>query len=206
MTWKTHLFSFRSKVEPDDGGYKGLDGGNDSSHEMIQVTWLPTIEIAGGISPHQAGWHLFLYQIVGIGSALAIPRLMIRPDSQVAACVVASIPMLLGILGLLLAPSWAVVWAIVAGLGSGAALVVALALISLRGRSHRETTQLSGMAQCLGYLFAALGPVLAGILAQSNGSWRTPIAVVGILAALQVGVSFAVGRNPQKESPSPDLE
>ena len=74
--------------------------GLQSTTFYFMVTWLPTIEIAGGISPHQAGWHLFLYQIVGIGSALAIPRLMIRPDSQVAACVVASIPMLLGILGL----------------------------------------------------------------------------------------------------------
>ena len=38
MTWKTHLFSFRSKVEPDDGGYEGLYGGNDSSHEMIHTS------------------------------------------------------------------------------------------------------------------------------------------------------------------------
>lgn len=46
------------------------------------VTWLPTIETASGISAEQAGFHLFLYQIVSVASGLAIPRLMRRPTAR----------------------------------------------------------------------------------------------------------------------------
>lgn len=93
-----------------------------------------------------------------------------------------------------MAPHLAVIWAIVAGLGSGASLVVALSLISLRGRTTLETTKLSGMAQSLGYLLAALGPVLTGFLAQTTGSWRAPLVFVCTLAAAQVVAAILAGR------------
>ncbi|MEZ5086303.1 MAG: MFS transporter [Tessaracoccus sp.] len=168
--------------------------GLQSTVFYILVTWLPTIEVTAGVSERQAGWHLFIFQIVGILSALTIPRLMRRPESQVAAAVTASVPTLIGVAGLLVAPHLAVIWAIVAGLGSGASLVVALSLISLRGRTTLETTKLSGMAQSLGYLLAALGPVLTGFLAQTTGSWRAPLVFVCTLAAAQVVAAILAGR------------
>lgn len=169
--------------------------GLQSTTFYVMVTWLPSVEIAGGVSEQGAGWHLFLYQLVGIASALAIPRLMQRPDSQIAAAATASAPMLIAVLGLLVAPAWSLLWAIIAGLGSGASLVVALSLIGLRGRTARETTQLSGMVQSLGYLLAAVGPVTAGALAEATGGWRAPLTVLALLAALQVAVSVPAGRD-----------
>ncbi|HMR49421.1 MAG TPA: MFS transporter [Arachnia sp.] len=168
--------------------------GLQSTSFYVLVTWLPTIGIAAGQTERQAGWQLFAFQIVGIFSALVIPRLMRNPDSQVAAGVASSAPLLAGTLGLLLLPQFAALWAIVAGLGSGASLVVALSLISLRGRGTHETTRLSGMAQSLGYLFAALGPVLAGFLAQVTASWQAPLVFVCLLTATQLAVSFPAGR------------
>lgn len=168
--------------------------GLQSTSFYVLVTWLPTIGVSAGLSERQAGWHLFAFQIVGIFSALTIPRLMRNPESQVAAGVVSSAPLLAGTLGLLLLPQFALLWAIVAGVGSGASLVVALSLISLRGRTTHETTQLSGMAQSLGYLFAALGPVLAGFLAQLTESWQAPLLFVCLLTAAQVAISFPAGR------------
>lgn len=168
--------------------------GLQSTIFYIMVTWLPTIAATAGLSERQAGWQLFLFQIVGIFSALAIPRLMRSPDSQVAAAVTASVPTLVGVVGLLLAPQQAMLWAIVAGIGGGASLVVALSLISLRGRTTLEITQLSGMAQSLGYLLAAVGPVLAGYLAQSTGSWRASLGFVCLLATTQAIVAIPAGR------------
>ena len=103
--------------------------------------------------------------------------------------------MLAAALGLLLLPSAALLWVIVAGLSSGASLVVALALISIRGRSHHETTQLSGMAQSLGYLFAAGGPVLAGFLAQHTGDWDASLVLIAFLAVVQTAVAIRAGRD-----------
>jgi CP family cyanate transporter-like MFS transporter len=109
--------------------------------------------------------------------------------------ITASVPILIALLGLLLAQGLAVVWAIVAGLGQGAALVAALTLISVRGRSHHETTQLSGMAQAVGYLLAATGPVLAGYLAEQTGGWDATLIVFAGLSVVQLIIGFAAGRD-----------
>jgi MFS transporter, CP family, cyanate transporter len=169
--------------------------GLQSTFFYVLVTWLPTIESSDGSSAAQAGAHLFVFQLVGIASGLAIPRLMRRPHNQTVAAATASVAMLVGALGLLAAPGWDVVWVVIGGLGSGAALVVALTLISLRGRTHHETTQLSGMAQSLGYLFAAAGPVAAGLLAEYTGNRRAPLIMVVVLATIQLVVAFLVGRD-----------
>lgn len=168
--------------------------GLQSINFYFLVTWLPTIEIRHGFSQQQAGWHLFLFQILGFIGALLIPRLMRNPCRYTTACLVASVPALVGMLGLLFAPSWTVVWIIIAGLGSGAALVTALSLISIKGRTTHDTTKLSGMAQSVGYLFAAIGPVLAGALTQATGTWNAAIILISLLAAVQIGVCFFVDR------------
>ncbi|SES44621.1 hypothetical protein [Lentzea albida] len=150
--------------------------GLQSTTFYVMVTWLPTVEMSSGVPAAQAGVHLFVYQIVGVA-------------------------MVVGAAGLLLLPSWSIVWAVVAGLGTGASLVVALTLISLRGRGRQGTTQLSGMAQSLGYLLAALGPVLAGLLAEHTGSWTASLLLVGVLAVVQVVVAAAAGRvSPRPEA------
>jgi cyanate transporter len=167
--------------------------GLQSTTFYIMATWLPTIEAANGASAKQAGLRLFLYQLIGVVSGLSIPQLMRRRGSQ-AAAVVASVPMLVGVLGLLLAPAFSVAWIIIAGLGSGAALVVALSLISLRGSSHHETARLSGMAQSLGYLLAASGPFVAGHLTQATGSWTASLILLACLAVTQLMVAVPAGR------------
>jgi CP family cyanate transporter-like MFS transporter len=170
--------------------------GLQSTAFYILITWLPTIETTAGISPAQAGAHLFVFQIVGIASGLAIPLLMRRPDSQVGAAISASVPILVGVLGWLLAPGLSVLWAVIAGLGSGASLVVALSLISLRGRTHHETTQLSGMAQSVGYLLAAAGPFVAGFLAQHTETWQSALILLIVLAVAQTAIAIPAGRVP----------
>lgn len=172
--------------------------GLQSSTFYFMVTWLPTIEISTGISAEQAGVHLFLYQIVGIAAGLAIPRLMRRPDNQIAATVTASVPMLIGVLGMMFVPAFNAVWAVVAGMGTGASLVVALSLIGLRGRSQHETTQLSGMAQSVGYLLASAGPIGAGYLAEGTGGWTVPLLLIALLATVQLVVAVPAGRGRAK--------
>jgi MFS transporter, CP family, cyanate transporter len=172
-------------------GFMGLQ----STSFYLLVNWLPTIEISTGISERTTGVHLFLFQVFGLIGGLSIPRLMKHPTSQRAGAVTASIPILVALLGLLLAPGLALVWAIVAGLGQGAALVAALTLISIRGRTHHETTQLSGMAQAVGYLLAAGGPVLAGFLTEHTGSWDTTLIVFAALSLVQITLGVAAGRD-----------
>jgi CP family cyanate transporter-like MFS transporter len=178
-------------------GFMGLQ----STSFYLIVNWLPSIEIANGVAERTTGIHLFLFQGFGLIGGLSIPRLMKHPTDQRAGTVTASVPVLVALLGLLLLPHLALVWAILAGLGQGAALVAALSLISLRGRTHHETTQLSGMAQAVGYLLAATGPVLAGYLAEHTGSWHTTLTVFAGLSFIQLLLGTAAGRDSRQRHP-----
>ncbi|TDD45263.1 MFS transporter [Kribbella antibiotica] len=177
-------------------GFMGLQ----STSFYLLVNWLPTIEISTGISERTAGVHVFLFQGFGLIGGLTIPRLLKNPVSQRAGAVTASVPIVVALLGLLLAPGLAVLWAIIAGLGQGAALVAALTLISLRGRTPLETAQLSGMAQSIGYLLAATGPVIAGALTQQTGSWHATLIAFAGLSAVQIALGAFAGR-PRPASP-----
>jgi CP family cyanate transporter-like MFS transporter len=169
--------------------------GLQSTSFYLLVNWLPTIEISTGISERTAGVHIFLFQCFGLIGGLSIPWLMKHPTNQRPGTITASLPILVALLGFLLLPQLALLWVVLAGLGQGAALVAALSLISIRGRSHHETTQLSGMAQAVGYLLAAGGPVAAGLLAEHTGGWDTTLIVFAALATIQLALGFAAGRD-----------
>lgn len=167
----------------------------------VMATWLPTIIVAQGASARWGGLSLFIFQLASLPAALLIPRLLTPGTSNVTAAVVSSIPMAVGVFGLLLAPGWSLLWVIVAGAGSGAALVVALSLISLSGSTQEETTRLSGMSQSMGYLFAAAGPVLVGALVEHTGTWSASLAVMGALALAQIAAGIYAGRPAGRRTP-----
>ncbi|GIF39611.1 MFS transporter [Actinoplanes xinjiangensis] len=168
--------------------------GLQSTCFYVLVTWLPTIEISHGVSERTAGLHLFLIQGMGILGGLAVPLLLRDPATRALGAIAASLPVVVAMGGLLAAPGLAVLWAAIAGLGQGASLVAALTLISLGGRTASETTRLSGMAQSLGYLLAAAGPVAAGVLAERTGAWEATLVMIIGLGVLQTAAGAAAGR------------
>lgn len=84
---------------------------------------------------------------------------------------------------------------IFAGLGAGSSLVLALSFFGLRSQHHQQATLLSGMAQSVGYLLAALGPTLFGLLHDLTQGWRLPLAVLLCLTLLQMLFGVLAGRN-----------
>lgn len=150
------------------------------------IDWFTLFAQDKGFSQAQAGWLLFWYQAVAIvanlGCMVALKRLK---DARITAFV-ASSAIFLGLLGLLLQPQWAIVWLTLAGLGAGASLVLCLSLFNLRAASHRQASQLSGMAQCVGYALAALGPLFFGVLHEQSGSWTLPFGMLTLLSLLQM--------------------
>lgn len=169
--------------------------GLQSTTYFTLVNWLPTVEASRGVAAQTAGWHLFAFQIAGIVAGLAVTLLMGRGSEQRPACLAVSLAMVVAMAGLVWVPEWGPIWIVLAGASVGSAIVVALSLIALRGRSQGETTRLSGMAQSVGYLLAACGPIAAGTLSQLTGSWDLVLVLVGGLALLQTGVGLWAGRN-----------
>ncbi|MGI3782328.1 MAG: MFS transporter [Janthinobacterium lividum] len=173
--------------------------GTQAIFFYLMVTWLPSIEVARGVTPVRAGWDLFLFQATGIAGGLLVSLAMRgRRDHRLAGAGV-SVGMALSMLGLLLLPGLGVLWLVLAGLSSGASLVVALSLVAERSRSTADAAQLSGMVQSIGYLLGIIGPIGAGALFQATGGWgSTLVAVVGV-NLVQLVVSLFAGRDAYVE-------
>jgi CP family cyanate transporter-like MFS transporter len=161
----------------------------------VMLAWLPTIFLEAGLAADQAGYLLSLTNAVQVGTSLAVPVLAGRRASQVPYVVGAGVLTALGYLGMLLAPTtlpW--VWMIVLGIGQGASFALALLIIALRPSDPAEVTALSAVAQSVGYVIAAVGPLLFGFLRQVSGGWTVPLlAGLGVLAG-QILAGWFAGR------------
>ncbi|ALG15394.1 MFS transporter [Kibdelosporangium phytohabitans] len=160
----------------------------------VVVTWLPQVVQDSGIGAAEAGWLLFVFQVVAVVTSLAAPAMLRWARDQRALATVNSLIMLAGYAGLLLAPQWALLWTVVLGLGGGACLVLALAFLSLRAQDAAAAGALSAMAQSVGYLLAAVGPAVFGLLHTVSSGWSTPLALMCAAAAGQTLVAVVAGR------------
>jgi CP family cyanate transporter-like MFS transporter len=98
--------------------------------------------------------------------------------------------------GILLAPEWAALWASALGLAGGANIVLALSLFGLRTTNHADAAAMSGMAQCIGYLVAAAGPIAIGAVHEASGSWGPSLVLVVVAVELPLIVfGFLAGRD-----------
>ena len=96
--------------------------------------------------------------------------------------------------GLGIAPeSGAWVWAALLGAG-GAVFPVVLLCFALRTATTADTAALSTMGQSVGYLIAAGGPFVVGMLHHTTGGWGLPCALLVVLGAVQVSAGYLAGR------------
>ena len=65
----------------------------------------------------------------------------------------------------------------------------------LRSRDAHVAAQLSGMAQGVGYLVAAFGPLLVGLLRGWTGSFDAAALLYLVLGTALVGAGMGAGRS-----------
>lgn len=153
------------------------------------LAWLPTIFSSRGVSADEAGALLAATNVVGILAAMAAPTVAEKlPDAR-AAVLSCTAFLAAGTAGLLLDPHGLdLLWAMLLGVGQGSAISLAMLLMVRRSHDARQAMSLSGMAQGVGYLIAAVGPALTGGLHQVSHGWTVPLAV---LLALLVPLGVA---------------
>jgi len=154
--------------------------GLQSLGYYVVLTWLPEIlQEEVGVSAAQAGWMLALAQVVVVPAMFIAPVLADRRPSQYSVVVVAVTLTGVGTLGLLVAASTAtVLWIVLLGLGQGACFSLALTFFALRAPDSEHAAALSGMAQSIGYLLAAGGPFLFGVLCDVTHAWTVPLTLL----------------------------
>ncbi|MFD0481676.1 MFS transporter [Kineococcus sp. GCM10028916] len=163
----------------------------------VMLAWLATmVHDRSGTDRAAAGVLLSVMQVAGVVGSLLVPvvagRTVVRTRRAAMGATTFTIT---GLLLLLLVPDAAVVAVVVAGLGMGGAVVLALASVSARAADGATAVALSGMAQGVGYLAAAVGPVLIGALHVASGSWTVPLVVLVLVAAGQLVAARAAGKD-----------
>jgi MFS transporter, CP family, cyanate transporter len=171
--------------------------GLQSLGYYVVLTWLPEIlQEEAGISASLAGWMLALAQAVGIASIFLAPVLAGLRPSQHGVVVVAVALTGAGALGLLVAAETATaLWVVLLGLGQGACFSLALTFFALRAPDSEHAAALSGMAQSVGYLLAAVGPFLFGLLRDTTHAWTVPLALLFAVAACLLLTGLGAARD-----------
>lgn len=159
------------------------------------VAWLPSILIDRGTSSTTAGWMLFYYQVVSLASSSLLPLLTRGRHDQRWTAAGASVLVAGGFTVLVAAPALTVLACTLLGLGGGACLVLALTVQSQRAGSSGEAAALAGMAQSIGYLVAAAGPLLLGILHDTTHSWTLPLSVLAVLGIATAVAGHGAGQD-----------
>ncbi len=172
--------------------------------------WLAPILRERGIDGVTAGLIVSVSIMAQVVTSLIVPPLAVRCKDQRLFNVALAILAGAALLGLLFAPLSTVwIWAVLQGMGQGGLFAIALTVIVLRSPDSHVAAHLSSMAQCVGYLLAAIGPLLVGLLHSWTGGYN---AAAWLFIALTAGAAINgwgagqtkyVGvRSLRKESPS----
>jgi MFS transporter, CP family, cyanate transporter len=138
--------------------------------------WLPQILIdESGSTPAEAGILLALYAAMGIPAALSMPVLAVRYPNQAPLIYLSGLLFFIGYGGLIFLPGWwSWAWVLLAGLGP-ILFPLNLALFNIRTKSQETLLRISGFAQGFGYLAAAMGPLVIGVLHDLTGNWTSSL-------------------------------
>jgi MFS transporter, CP family, cyanate transporter len=160
------------------------------------AAWLPTLLADSGVPVAEGGLMLGLANVVGAAGALLAPAQAGRMRTQRPLILAVALAYGIGLAGLLLAPGdGTLLWVAAFGLAQGSGFALALTLIVLRSPTPLVAARLGGVAQCLGYLLAALGPLVLGALHDLTDGWTWPLALLLVALAPMTWFGWGAARN-----------
>lgn len=170
--------------------------GTSSTMAYVAFAWLPAILTdISGVTSATAGLLLSLFAFIGLPASLLVPVLVVRFQATRPLFFIGVIGGIAGILGLLVAPTPALlpVWVVLFGL-VGVLFPLSLVLISIRSRTPESAVLLSSFVQSAGYVMAAVFPVLVGVLHDATGGWTTPLIVITVVLVASIPAGIMAGR------------
>ncbi|MEJ8278866.1 MFS transporter [Pseudonocardia sp. DW16-2] len=160
----------------------------------VAMGWLSEMFVSVGVTRTDAGLMLAAINLIGIPLSFLIPPVALNRPSQSGWIVGLACCSLVAVAGLAVAPAAAPwLWTILLGTGM-AVFPLGLGVIALRTRDAAETTDLSAMAQGIGYLVGAAGPFLFGMLHGVTGSWTPSLVLLGVVIVVEMVLGWVAGR------------
>lgn len=169
--------------------------GLQSSLAYIVMGWLSPMLRERGLDSATAGYVLAVSILVQLATCLVTPSIALRCRDQRGLALGLTAIILVSMLAFLFAPlegAW--FWAVLLGCGQGGGFALALSLIVMRSPDATVTAQLSAMAQGWGYVLAAAGPLVAGLLRGWTGGFEASAGLMVVLAAAMAWSGWGAGR------------
>ncbi|RKR07619.1 CP family cyanate transporter-like MFS transporter [Kushneria sinocarnis] len=158
-------------------------------------TWVPSVALEAGVPRASAGAMLSVINLTTIPASYLIARLASRLSRHSLLVLGLCLLVAVGLAGLQGAPTTApMLWAVLLGAGQGGCFSFALTMIVMRTTHSHHAAMLSGMAQSLGYLMAAGGPLVFGGLHSLTGSWQLSLSFLLVLLGVQTVAGMLIGR------------
>ena len=160
------------------------------------AAWLPTIMHGKGFDPVTAGYFASVFIMIGIPATFLVPIFSQREGDECVLNVIIGLMFTLGMVLLICSdhPAVLMIAVVSGGLAVGACFSQSMALFGLRTKDAHDAAALSGLAQSVGYLFAAMGPALAGWTFDAFGSWLPALGFMTALAVAETVIGYIVGR------------
>lgn len=157
------------------------------------LAWIAPSYRARGWDPTHAGYLLSAFTAAQLVSGLLAPALTDRVHDRRVLLVASSVLGLAGQAGLWLAPGGAPwLWAVVLGLGQGAAFALGLVLMVDYAATPAASSRLAGMAFLFSYGLASLGPATMGAVRDATGGFDAVWMSLTLLMSAQVALAFAL--------------
>lgn len=159
------------------------------------ASFLPSIWLSKGLTAVSAGQMGSVFQFMAPLSILLLTWLVNRGRPIQALAVFASVLNVIGVLGLTyfsIELAW--LWSALMGIGCSAIFTLCMMLFSMRTYTANQSSELSGMAQAVGYLIAFFGPLGSGWLHEATDSWDLPLLIMLVLMIINVGFAWLVSR------------
>lgn len=158
------------------------------------VAWLPQILADQGVSAAKAGSMLSLLQLTILPLTFIVPIVAEKVSNQKLFVIINFGFYVIGIFGLMFGQGFVTTLAIISlGVAGGIAFGLVMMFFNLRTTTAGEAAELSGMAQSMGYLLAAVGPFLFGFLYDQTGNWQISlfvligVVIIFLLVGLKAG-------------------
>ncbi len=157
-------------------GFMGLQ----SLQAYALIGWIPTIYRDRGLSAETGGAMLAIGGLLSVLTALTFPQWAAGRREQRIVAVAAVALQGIGVLGVLAFGNGVGAWIanVFVGFGLGAMISLAVTMMNLRAATTAQAVSLSAMSQTVGYLLAAWGPMLMGVLHGVHDDWTLPLVVL----------------------------
>ncbi|WP_267616269.1 CynX/NimT family MFS transporter [Gordonia bronchialis] len=161
------------------------------------TAWLPAYLVDQGHSRGEAGLILAAGQVVALTASLVAPIIAGRfADQRLITFIVVAVSAV-GLIGLITTGTLVVLWIVLVLIGPGSSIGLALLFMVLRSRDSEQTGRVSGMAQSVGYVLAAVGPIALGAIHDWTHSWTTAFCVLLAGLAVQAGATTLAAKDVQ---------